>query len=526
MLRKRKAASREKTVAFIDIGTNSIRLLLARFHPNFTHTILSVQKETVRLGENEFPDDMLRPAAIERALQVCKQFSSMARANDVDEIVAVATSATREARNKDEFIRTLRKQAKLNVHTISGLEEARLIYLGVSNAYDLKGKSALFIDIGGGSTELIVGDQNNYKLLDSLKLGAIRLGSMLFAKDETKPVKPKQYKVVRQYVLNTAIRSLQKIKTTKFDTVIGSSGTIENLANIAAQKYHGRPHRREDVLTLDQLNGVIKELCALPLGERARVPGMNMRRADIIIPGAAILQTVMKELEIKELQITDLGMQHGLLVDYMLKNGYMKRAEAGSFRLENVKRFARKMQVDLPHAEKVSRLALNLFDTAKRSGFHKMETRYRELLEYAAILHDVGIFLSYSSHEAHSYYLIRNAGLEGFDQDEIQSIASLAFFHRKRFPNARYLEFDALDGDMRKAIRPLALILRLAESLDRSHVGVVKSAALRARGKEALLEVICTQNCDLEMWGLDAHAKAFKKAFGRVMTAKAIIRKG
>jgi exopolyphosphatase/guanosine-5'-triphosphate,3'-diphosphate pyrophosphatase len=136
-----RPANREKTVAFIDMGTNSIRFLMARFHPNSTHTILSVQKETVRLGENEFTDDMLRPAAMERALQVCRQFSSMARANDADEIIAVATSATREARNKDEFIKMLRKQARLTVHTISGLEEARLIYLGVSNAYDLKGKS-------------------------------------------------------------------------------------------------------------------------------------------------------------------------------------------------------------------------------------------------------------------------------------------------------------------------------------------------------------------------------------------------
>lgn len=518
-------AHREKTVAFIDMGTNSIRFLLARFNPNLTHTILSVQKETVRLGENEFTDDTLRPAAMERALEVCKQFSGMARANQADEIVAVATSATREARNKEEFIKLLKKQARLNVHTISGLEEARLIYLGVSNAYDLKGKSALFVDIGGGSTELIVGDQENYKLLDSLKLGAIRLSSMLFAKNDSKPIKPKQYKVVRQYVLNTAIRSLQKLKSTKFDTVIGSSGTIENLANIAAYKYYGRPYRKEDGLTLDHLNGVIKDLCALPLKERAKLPGMNARRADIIVPGAAILQTIMKELDIKEVQVTDLGMQHGLLVDYMLRNGYMRRVDADSFRLENVKRFARKMQVDLAHATKVGQLALSIFDSGKRAGFHNIDARYRELLEYAAILHDAGIFLSYSNHEAHSYYLIKNAGLEGFDQDEVQIMASLAYFHRKRYPQAKHTEYQALEGDSQKSLRQLAIILRLAESLDRSHVGVVKTAVLRRRGNEALLEVACSQNCDLEMWGLNAHSKVFKKAFGAALVSKAVIRK-
>lgn len=515
-----RLSPREKTVAFIDIGTNSIRFLLARFHANLTYTILSVQKETVRLGENEFTDNTLRPAAMERALQVCKQFASMAHKNRVDEIIAVATSATREARNKDEFIKMLRKQAKLNVHTISGFEEARLIYLGIANSLDLKGKSALFIDIGGGSTELIVGDQHNYKLLDSLKLGAVRLSSMLFARNDKKPIKPKQYKVIRQYVLNSAIRSLQKIKAHKFDLVIGSSGTIENLAEIAAHKYLGRPHRREDPLTLEQLNGLVKELCALPLKERSRVAGINPRRADIIIPGASILQTIMKELEIAEIQVTDLSMQHGLMVDYMLKHGYLQREGSGSIRLESVLRFARKLQVDLAHAEKVRSLAVSMFDSGKRAGFHKMEASYRELLEYAALLHDVGIFLSYSNHEAHSYYLIKNAGLEGFDQDELQTIASLAYFHRKRFPQDKHPEFSGLEGGARKSMRQASVLLRIAETLDRSHTGAVKTASLRRRGNEAILEVVSSQSAELEMWGLDAHARVFERAFNTSLTAK------
>lgn len=517
-----RTLQREKTVAFIDIGTNSIRFLLARFHPNRTHTILSVQKETVRLGENEFTDNVLRPAAMERALQVCKQFSSMAHKNDVDEIVAVATSATREAHNKDEFIKMLRRQAKLNVHPISGFEEARLIYLGIAHSLDLKGKTALFIDIGGGSTELIVGDQHNYKALDSLKLGAVRLGSMLLARNDKKPVKPKQYKVIRQYVLNSAIRSLQKLKTYKFDVAIGSSGTIENLAEIAAYKYLGRPHRREDALTLEQLNGIVKELCALPLKERSRVAGINSRRADIIIPGASILQTIMKELEIPQIQVTDLSMQHGLLVDYMLKHGYLQREGAGSIRLESVLRFARKLQVDLAHAEKVRSLAVSMFDSGKRAGFHKMEASYRELVEYAALLHDVGIFLSYSNHEAHSYYLIKNAGLEGFDQDELQTIASLAYFHRKRYPQDKHPEFNGLEGAARKAMRQASVLLRIAETLDRSHTGVVKTALLRRRVKDAVLEVVSSQSAELEMWGLDTHIRVFERAFNTSLTAKIV----
>lgn len=515
---------REKTVAFIDIGTNAIRLLLARFHPNLTYTILSQQKEIVRLGEDAFDDDTLRPAAMQRALEVCKQFRSMAHSNDAQEIVAVATSATREAVNKDEFVSLLRRQAQLNVHTVSGMEEARLIYLGVANSYDLRGRTALFVDIGGGSTELIVGDQDNYQMLDSLKLGAIRLGSALFARHDSGPVKPRHYKVVRQYVLNSAIRSLQKLKDYKFDMAVGSSGTVETLASMAAYKFLGRPRRKDDPLTLEQLSGLVKHLCSLTLEERAKVPGMNLRRADIIIPGAAILETLMEELGIPEMYISDNSMQHGLMVDYMLKHGYLQRQEGESFRLENVRRLARKLQVDMAHAEKVRALSVAMFDSAKRAGLHELDEQHRELMEYAAILHDVGIFLSYSNHEAHSYYLVKNSALEGFDQDELQTIASLAYFHRKRFPQNKHPEFKAVPASQRKAVREMSILLRMAESLDRSHTGVVQNALLRRRGQNALLEVICSQSADLEMWGMDAHAKSFERIFNTPLTTKMVLR--
>jgi exopolyphosphatase/guanosine-5'-triphosphate,3'-diphosphate pyrophosphatase len=233
----------------------------------------------------------------------------------------------------------------------------------------------------------------------------------------------------------------------------------------------------------------------------------------------------MKELDIQHIQVTDLSMQHGLLVDYMMKNGYLQRSEPGSFRLENVQRFARKLQVDLPHAEKVRALAVSMFDSAKRAGFHKIDAPHRELMEYAALLHDVGIFLSYSNHEAHSYYLIKNAGLEGFDQDELQTIATLAYFHRKRFPQDKHAEFSALQDRERKAVRQISVLLRIAETLDRSHTGVVKTALIRRRGEDAVLEVLCSQSAELEMWGLEAHNRAFERAFNTSLTAKMILQR-
>lgn len=508
-----KPVKPEKTVAFIDIGTNSVRLLLVRLHTNLTYTILSVQKETVRLGEGEFINDTLKQEAMQRALDVCKQFAEMARSNSAEEIVAVATSATREARNKATFLTMLRKQAKLDVHTVSGPEEARLIYLGVSNGFDLKGKRALFIDIGGGSTELIVGDQQEFDSLDSLKLGAIRLSSKFFPNGDADEVSPKKYKAIRQYVYNSAIRSLQKLQWQNVDFAIGSSGTIENLANIAAYRYYNRPLNKDDVFTYEQISEVIKSLCALDLKERAKVPGIIPRRADIIIGGAAILHTIMKELKIGELGVTDQGMQHGLLVDYMLKHGYLKREGKVSIRREDVVRFARKLQVDMQHAEKVRELALQMFDSGRDEGLHNIDDHHRELLEHAAILHDLGIFLSYTGHEAHSYYLIKHNAWVGFDQDEVQVMASLAYFHRKRFPQAKHPEFSALPQVSRKPVQQMAILLRIAESLDRSHKGAVRRVGFRVKKDEAILDVTCTQDCQLELWGLDDHVKVFRRAF-------------
>lgn len=508
-----KATKPERIVAFIDIGTNSVRLLLVRLHANQTYTILSVQKETVRLGEGEFINDTLKPEAMQRALDVCRQFAEMARGNGAEEIIAVATSATREARNKATFLSMLRQQAKLDVHTVSGPEEARLIYLGVSNGFDLKGKRALFIDIGGGSTELIVGDQQEFDSLDSLKLGAIRLSSKFFPDGDTGEVSPKKYKAIRQYVYNSAIRSLQKLQWQSVDFAIGSSGTIENLANIAAYRFYKRALSKEDVFSYDQISDVIKYLCSLDLKERAKVPGINPRRADIIIGGAAILHTVMKELKIGELRTTDQGMQHGLLVDYMLKHGYLKREGEVSIRRDDVVRFARKLQVDMEHAEKVRQLALQMFDSGRSEGLHNIDDHHRELLEHAAILHDLGIFLSYSGHEAHSYYLIKHNAWVGFDQDEVQVMASLAYFHRKRFPQARHPEFSVLPQSSQKAVQQMAILLRIAESLDRSHKGAVNRVAFRLKKGDAILDVSCTQDCQLELWGLEENAKVFRKAF-------------
>ncbi|MFH1477448.1 MAG: Ppx/GppA phosphatase family protein [Verrucomicrobiota bacterium] len=510
-----------KIVAFMDIGTNSIRLMVVRFNPNHSHVILNQQKEVVRLGKHEFTRQRLQPDAIQRAVVVCSRFADMARSYGADKIIAVATSATREAFNQDIFLRQLQKKAGIDAHVISGREEARLIYLGVASAIDLGGKRAIFIDIGGGSTEVAVGTQSAYQHLDSIKLGAIRLSDRFFPDDYDESISDSAYRKIKDYVRNTTIRALERISRYRIDAAYGSSGTIMNLGDIAVRESCGRSLQRGDKLTLRQLRSVIKRLCDLSLSERREVPGLNPDRADVIIGGAAILEVLMEETGLDEIMISDRSLRDGLVLDFIARRGKRHLPKPLSTREKSVLHLGRICDFDEAHALKVVGFAGKLFDIIKRLKLHDMGAWERELLVYAAMLHDVGIFLSYSNHHAHSYYLIRNADLIGFDRNETDIIATTAYFHRKKLPRQKHPEFSALSDRAQSTVRILCVILRLAESLDRSHRGCVSGIGMRSLdNKRVLLTVKSNQKCHLELWGAENHAESFNAVFNKILLVR------
>ncbi len=513
-----------RVVGFIDLGTNSLRLLLVRIYPNKAYTVLSQRKETIRLGEGEYKIESLHLEAMNRAVLVCQKFVAMAQSQGAVEIIALATSATREAQNKKLFLRRLEEEASLDVHVISGKEEARLTYLGVSSGFNMGERQGLFVDIGGGSTEIIVGDQTEYFYLDTLKLGAIRL-SLLFMDQDGGPISSKRYERIRNYVRDTAIRTFQKANRYRIEICIGSSGTIENLADIATRQFHQRRREPGDVLTYCQLKQVCETLCSLPLAERKRVPGINPERADIIIGGAAILDTMMDELELSEIHISDRSMRDGMLVDYLSRMHGDSSVEDMTFREASVLRLGRVLGFDEEHARHVADLSLNLFDATRDSELHDLTLRDRELLEYAALLHDVGVSLSYSNHHVHSYYFITNADLLGFDQTEIAIIAATALYHRKRSPRRKKdPEFATLDIRVQEVVEILGALLSIAEGLDRSHMGLVSGITVETLGKrKALLRVNAKEECPLEVWGLEYHDKAFRKVFGRQLQVEMVV---
>jgi exopolyphosphatase / guanosine-5'-triphosphate,3'-diphosphate pyrophosphatase len=505
-----------RVVAFIDIGTNSVRLLVVRLNPNHSYTILTRQKQQIRLGEGEFEDDEIRPEAIERLVRVCKMFHDLARAFNTEEFAAVATSAMREASNQHEILHLLRQEAGFEVRVISGQEEARLIYLGVASGLHLEGRQAFFIDIGGGSTEIAVGGERSYHYLHSFRLGAIRLSNLYLGNDLTGPVSQDQYRKIQNHVRDSIIRSVTKLKKERIDCAIGSSGTIMNLAEIAQKTQPSHTISGEPALSRTDLRRVIDLLCSLPLEQRRKVPGINPERADIIIPGAAILDTFMKELSLDTIATTSRGLQDGLLVDYLSRMDAFPLLGELSPRQRSVLQLGRSCGINEAHARTVTSIVLELFDSARELNLHTCSDRERELLEYASFLHDIGSFISYTNHHAHSYYIIRNSELLGFNQQEITFMAYLARFHRKKPPRKKDPETTELDSREQDVLRVLTPFIRLAETLDRSHTALIQHVRFSHSDKDTIyLEIIARGDCQLEIWGIEGEKRAFEKTFGK-----------
>ena len=497
-------------VSFIDIGTNSVRMMVVRLNPNFSYTVLSLEKEMVRLGAGGFDDMFLRRDAIDRTVLVCKKFVELSRYYSADEIIAVATSAAREARNQNVLEERLKEEADLDLGIISGIEEARLIFLGVSSGIDLAGRTALMIDIGGGSTELAIGNGGGHVFLDSLKLGAIRTTDMFIPRGHQKAVDEKTYNAMKLHVKGYMSLANRVIKKTPFDLVIGSSGTIVNLSEMAARSMGGRPGTLR-LSHLKKLTGLIR---SSTLKGRRMLPGINPERADIIVGGAAILETFMEELRIEEIVISERGVREGLLVDYLARIEGSPYAQGKSVRETSVLQLGRSCDVDEEHAATVGRLALSLFDSALAAGLHSLGKMDRELLGYATYLHDVGDFISFTNHHIHSDYIIRNADLLGFDHKEVMIMANLTRYHRKRGPRRRDPGLAGIEPETYQAIIVMSAFLRLAEGLDRSHCGLAKDVSLRREGKKAVLELVADDDVSLEVWGLEGTEKAFRKTFG------------
>ncbi len=512
-----------RVIAFIDIGTNSIRLFVVRLNKDCSYSVMSSQKEVVRLGDREFEQGKIKPDAMERAIIVAGRFVKLARSFGVEEFVAVATSATREAKNRTDFLTRLRYEAQLDVRVISGREEARLIYLGVTSGLHLEDRNAMIIDIGGGSTEIAIGGQKSYTNLSSLKLGSIRLTNLFFPERYEKPVTREQYDKILNYVRTVLAPDLNQIKKYPVDIYVGSSGTLINLCDIAARMFHPEEKDRV-VLHVSDLKKTISCLCSLSLHDRRLLTGINPDRADIIIAGAAIIDTLVQEIGIRDLEITQRGLQDGLLADYLSRmDGYPLLGNL-SVRARSVLQTGRCFGINEFHSRTVVKHALDLFDSAKEQKLHTLGEEERELLEYSAYLHDVGSHISFQNHHEHSCYIIQNSNLLGFKPREINIMANVARFHRKKLPRSRNSNIPGVNRKDRMIIRKLAAFLRLAESLDRGHAALIEQVRFTGITKQSAdLVILARDDCQFESWGVKFESKHFERVFRRKLNDYVLI---
>ena len=523
MIQKKKLSNLQEkdiSVASIDIGTNSTHLLIAEINSDLkSFSIKFTDKSTTRLGERD-EEGNLTEESIQRVLKTLKRFKEYCKSNGVNQIVTAATSAVREAPNGRDFLNRVQSDLDIQIELISGSEEARLIYLGVLSGMVLEDKSYVIIDIGGGSTELILADQKDAIALTSSRVGAVRLKNDFFLDSE--PINRERSNFLRTFIQGSLEPSIEKIKRRlqrgKTVSMIATSGTAISLGNLILsdlgqpkQKMHGYKFKKEN------LEIVLEKLIKMPTSEIKKIPSLSERRSEIIIPGALILNTSMEMLNFDQLTISERALREGLVVDWMLRQGIIKNEFniQSNIRKTTIVHQARKFGVDKERSEKVTNIAFQIYDQTKNIFHGDTDSKAKDLLWAACNLYDCGKYVNISSYHKHSWYLIKNCELLGYSQSETNSIASIVRYHRKTLPKKRHESWQSLISKEDKTlVLEMSLILRLAASLDQRPENVLSSIKIKLLNNIIAIELIplkSNQDLLLEKWSLELCSKVVKE---------------
>jgi exopolyphosphatase/guanosine-5'-triphosphate,3'-diphosphate pyrophosphatase len=508
----------------IDVGTNSIHLIVVEMDPRFgtSRTILKA-REMVRLGGGEaLARGHLSKKGVQRGVAAIARFADAARAAGASDVRAVATSAVREASNRDEFLAAVRATSGIGVEVLGDVEEARLIHLGVSRGYPLGDRVACIFDIGGGSTEFIVGDAERAFFLHSVRLGSLRLYDEFLRSDETSLL---GHRALEKHVRATLSPVAHQLADYRFDLVIGTSGTVLGLAALDAAETGATASRAHGyVLKLDRLRALQRTMVRMTAAERRKLPGMNPRRSDIIVAGNAIVIAVLEALERDELVVSERALREGLVVDYLERNIAVARrlGDERTRKFDAAHQLARRFGASDVHENHVGSLALQLFDGLVER--HHFEPADRDVLFAAALVHDVGRAINPSAHHKHGAYIVRSAGLPGWRPDEVELVAALVRYHRKSLPKPTHPEWAAATPEMRVKIEGLAGILRVADGLDRRRLGIVSSLSVAPGEGRIRLLLDATGDAGPEIDAARFKAELFERAFAASLDIEAVVR--
>ena len=494
----------------IDIGTNSIRLIVAEVDPDGRYRALDEEREMTRLGHGLFARGRLLSEPMERSIAALAKMKAIAEGFEVRELRAVATSAVREAANGRAFCQDVRRRCGLRVEVISGEEEAQLTLRSALHHFDLAGRSVAVVDIGGGSMEVTLTAGAVVDEVLTLPLGAVRLTERYGGDDQ---LSPKRWRRLRRAIDRVLDRQLRKPPFHP-EIMIGSGGTFTNLAAMAQFDREGTTRSVQGyAMSRAEVVHLLHRLRATPLAERRETTGLNPKRADIIVAGAAAVSRLAKRLGTQQILVNSGGLRDGLLLGMIADHVRAGTAESSRrlTRLDSARAFARQCRSSERHCEHVARLATQLFDGL--TGHFDLRADARELLEAAALLHDIGYVINHAKHHKHAYHLILNGDLQGFTQRELEIVACVARYHRKAFPRKRHTAFARLERADRRIVRALAGILRVADGLDRTHTQRITGVMCATHRGYVEFTLQARSDPRVEIWDAERKSGLFQRAF-------------
>lgn len=496
-------------IAAIDVGSNSVRLVVAEVLPTGGYRVLDEERENTRLAAALTKSGRLDPKAADTTVTVLRNFLSIATGYGVNQIRAIGTSALRDAEDGPEFCDRVRKDLKLSIEVISANEEARLAFLSVARAFDISGRKVAVADIGGGSTEIVLATSGLVDQVYETRLGAVRVSDECSTNGR---VSDKRVGELRDFVDRELRKEIGKPPFVP-DMLFGTGGTFTALASIimAQQGIAGQPMWGFRV-SRPQIRHLVADLANMSLERRVKVAGLTPQRADIIVAGLAIIERIMRLLRVNVVQVHTRGVRDGLLLT-MVQLSPTPPAVPTEDRRGAVEEFAKNCGVDLPHARQVARIAGSLWQ--QLAGPLGLKPEDRELIETAALVANVGYLINFEGHHKHSYHLIVNSELPGFERRQLQILANVARYHRGTRPKKKHEHFAELSLEDQQRVRALAAILRLALALDRTHQQNVGDVRARIRDDVVRIFIQAQGDTEVDVWAAERKVDLFEKVFGR-----------
>lgn len=503
--------------AAIDIGSNSIRMMAAEVRSAADMRVLAADRQVVRLGRTVFREGKLAPAEIDLACLTLERMVEQYRKLDILSVRVVGTAALRDASNRDQFLARAAAIIGRPVEVISGLEEARLIHLGVQMQWPHPKQRILMLDIGGGSAELILSEGGRMVEAYSKPLGALRLTEVFLKSD---PPNARELARMQKYIQERIAGPVARLGAARVERMIATSATAA--AAVCAVNHVRRSRRdRADRLpaTAPQLRQLFRQVSSQDSSERAKITGIGPRRAELIVAGVAVLNEVVQALRLNRLYYSTAGVREGIIVDLTQRQVGMEQARLSVDQRQAVRALGRHYGISAPHVRKVAELAGMLFQGLQT--LHRLPLAKGRLLEAAAHLYNIGHFVNESRHHRHSMYLVANSDLPGFEDREKMVIATLCRYHRKSMPQASHQTFQVLDPEDRNCVALLTPLLRLAVALDQSQEQRVKRVEAAVEANAVELRLFSERDVDIEQWQAEQLAGIFHEVYGLPLTVRA-----